>query len=150
LRGCRPPDYTAARKRSLIVEHLEAGTGLADLVRNVEQVAGRARQAIELRDDHHVARLQRLYELGELGPIASRTGHFLGEYFGAAGGGQFGLLSVERLAWKRGPIRIWSLAAPFVGMPFSGPFPVPVCPFPVVAAFTRVLYCEAVKRRRTL
>jgi hypothetical protein len=57
-----------------IIQHLEAGTGLADLMRDVEQVAGRARQAIELRDDHHVARLQCLYELGELGPIASRTG----------------------------------------------------------------------------
>jgi hypothetical protein len=58
------------------------------------------------------------------------------------------LMSVHLL--RREHIRIWSLVTPCVRMPFGCPFPVPVCPSPVVVALSRVLLREAVKRRRTL
>ena len=52
--GEHQPAVRRGRVRPCILQRLEAGTGLADRIEDIEQVAGRARQSIEAGDDENV------------------------------------------------------------------------------------------------
>src|SRR5215510_3058410 len=74
------------RIRPGVMKRTEVGTGLADCIDDVEQVAGRAREAIEAGDDEHIAGFQPANHLGQLGPVSLRARDLLFENVAAAGG----------------------------------------------------------------
>ena len=65
-----------------VFEAFEARAALADFVEHVEQVPGRARQAIETGDDEHVTGLKPTDCLGELGPVRLGARYLLAENLG--------------------------------------------------------------------
>ena len=63
----------------------EGASRLADSVQRVEEVASRARQAIQSRDDHLIAGLQALEQLRQHRTVSPGTGGGLAEDLGATG-----------------------------------------------------------------
>jgi hypothetical protein len=57
-----------------VLERAETGAGLLDGIEDVEQVACGARQAVQARDNEHIARLEPVDRLSELGAVAARAG----------------------------------------------------------------------------
>jgi len=78
----------ASAVRTCASQRLEPGASLGDRIEDVEQVARRARQAIEAGDDYHVAGVKLLQQLTEFGPIGLRTARRLAKHFRAAGFGE--------------------------------------------------------------
>src|SRR5215469_548735 len=77
---------------------LEARASLADRVEDVQQIARRARQAIEPGDDQHIALLETLEDLRKLGAVGLRTAHLLAVDLGATSGMERGILGRQGLA----------------------------------------------------
>jgi len=73
-------------------ERAEAGTGLADLLHDVQQVLQRARKPIKLPDHDDIARTQVVQQALKLWPVPSAAGGFLLEQAGASGGTERGAL----------------------------------------------------------
>jgi hypothetical protein len=65
-------------------QRTEAGTGLADLIHDVEQVLQRAGQPVELPDHHHVTRTEVVQQTLELGSVPTTAGGLLLEQAGAS------------------------------------------------------------------
>src|SRR5262249_12314851 len=86
-----------------VMKRTEASTGLADRIDDVEQVAGRAREAIEAGDDKHIAGFQPANHLRQLGPVSLRARDLLFENVAAAGGLQLGDLAGQILVARRHP-----------------------------------------------
>ena len=69
----------AMRRRRIcpgILERSELGAGLGHAPQDCQEVERRTREAIEPRDDHHVARREHLEKLAELDPVGLRAETF--------------------------------------------------------------------------
>src|SRR5262245_29915719 len=86
-----------------ILEALETNPALAELVEHVEQVPGRARQAVEAGDHEDVAGLESANHLGQLGSVGLGARYFLLEDLGAAGSHKLCVLSGQVLVAGRDP-----------------------------------------------
>src|SRR5262249_6339012 len=84
-----------------ILERTKASAALADLIEDIEQVAGRSRQAIEPHDREHVAVLEPANHLGQLRSVGLRTRDLLFVDVAAACRLEFGDLRAEVLAVGR-------------------------------------------------
>jgi hypothetical protein len=80
-----------------IIERTEASAGLLHSFQDIQQVAGRARQAVQPGHHRHVPRLEPLDHPGKIGSIAARAARLLGKYLDAPCGSKLGDLAGEVL-----------------------------------------------------
>jgi hypothetical protein len=80
-----------------LAQRAQPGPGLAQLLGDLEQVAGRARQAVEARDHDHVALARLVEQAGQLRPVALGAGDLLLVDAPAAGLLEHGALQGEVL-----------------------------------------------------
>src|SRR5262245_35533687 len=90
--GEQEPTVRCGRIGPGITERLEGGTGFADRVEDVEQVAGAPGKPVKPRDRQHIASLEAFDDLGQLRPVAAHATDLLRVDLYAAGGAELRIL----------------------------------------------------------
>jgi hypothetical protein len=75
-----------ARVGPRLGQRFERGPGLLHVMHDVQQIARRARQAVNPRDQQHVALVESGEGLLELRPVGGRAADVLAEHFDRTGG----------------------------------------------------------------
>src|SRR5262245_39837620 len=86
-----------------VPQRLEARASLANSVKDIEQVPGRAGQPVKPRHDQHIALIEPLDQLGKLGSVAPSAANLLRIDFGAASRTKLWVLGGQGLAPGRHP-----------------------------------------------
>jgi hypothetical protein len=103
-RGQQRREKPPLRRRRIpdrVAEAPEGRASLADTLDQVEQLAGRAAESVELRHHHHVAGLQGGHKLCQLRPIGPGPADLLLEDRGGAGRLQLLQLACQMLVLRR-------------------------------------------------
>src|SRR6516162_431690 len=93
-----PSPVRARRVRPGVFEALEASAARSECCNDVEQVTGGTCQPVQSGDNQHIAALDLVEKLGQLGAVSLGTADLFLEHLGAACGHQLSLLGCEVLA----------------------------------------------------